>query len=106
MRGPLTAAGLLLAGALLALSVAWSVSGPAVAQDAGLSPALANIKRSHTVRLGQREASPPFSFPDPATRPSGYSPAMCAALHEEIGPQSAQRTSTIDYHKVRARHPI
>src|SRR5216684_3849419 len=32
----------------------------------GLSPTLANIKRTHAVRLGYRESSPPFSFLDDA----------------------------------------
>src|SRR5258708_19087641 len=100
MRGPLTAAGLLLAGALLALSVAWSVSGPAVAQDAGPSPTLANIKRSHTVRLGYREASPPFSFLDQANRPIGYSLELCEAIVEEIGAEVDDANLKIDYVKV------
>ena len=57
-RGPtcrLTiSAGLLLAACLLAT--------PAAAQTAseGLSPTLANIKKTHVVRLGYRESSPPF----------------------------------------------
>jgi len=100
MRGPLTAAGLLLAGALLALSVAWSVPGPAVAQDAGLSPTLANIKRTHTVRLGYREASPPFSFLDQANRPIGYSLELCEAIVEEIGVEVDDANLKVEYVKV------
>jgi glutamate/aspartate transport system substrate-binding protein len=56
---PIGAVGLLLAACLL--------TTPAVAQTAGnegLSPTLANIKKTHVVRLGYRESSPPFSFLD------------------------------------------
>src|SRR5256885_11184960 len=77
MRGLLAAAGWLLAVALL--------PAPAAAQEVGLSPTLANIKRTHTVRLGYREASPPFSFLDQASRPFGYSLELCEAIVEEIG---------------------
>ncbi|MBL6654340.1 MAG: amino acid ABC transporter substrate-binding protein, partial [Reyranella sp.] len=58
---------------------------PAAAQDVGLSPTLANIKRTRTVRLGYREASVPFSFLDQSSRPIGYSLELCEAIVEEIG---------------------
>ena len=61
------AGGLLLAACLLATSV------PAQTASEGLSPTLANIKRTQVVRLGYRESSPPFSFLDQANRPIGYS---------------------------------
>ena len=51
-------------------------------QDGGLSPTLANIKRSNVVRLGYREASPPFSFLDQASRPIGYGLELCEAIVE------------------------
>ncbi len=92
MRGLLKAAGLLLAAALLPL--------PALAQEAGLSPTLANIKRTHTVRLGYREASPPFSFLDQANRPIGYSLELCEAIVEEIGSEVDDANLRIDYVKV------
>ena len=92
MRGLLKAAGLLLAAALL--------PQPAFAQDAGLSPTLANIKRTHTVRLGYREASPPFSFLDQANRPIGYSLELCEAIVEEIGTEVDDANLRIDYVKV------
>lgn len=37
---------------------------PAPAQEVGVSGTLPNIERTHTVRLGYREASPPFSYLD------------------------------------------
>jgi glutamate/aspartate transport system substrate-binding protein len=98
MRHPLTrwlqAAGLLLAGLLLTL--------PAAAQTAGegLSPTLANIKKTHVVRLGYRESSPPFSFMDPSNRPIGYSLELCEAIVEEIGIEVDDANLTIDYVKV------
>src|SRR6266404_5185145 len=96
MRGLLKAAGLLLAAALLPSSVPW----PAAAQEVGLNPTLANIKRTHTVRLGYREASPPFSFLDQANRPIGYSLELCEAIVEEIGTEVDDAALKIDYVKV------
>ena len=71
--------GMLLAACLL-------VATPASAQTAseGLSPTLANIKRTHVVRLGYRESSPPFSFLDHSNRPIGYSLELCEAIVEEL----------------------
>src|SRR6516165_2688084 len=92
MRALLKAAGLLLALALL--------PAPASAQDVGLSSTLANIKRTHTVRLGYREASPPFSFLDQANRPIGYSLELCEAIVEEIGVEVDDPDLRIEYVKV------
>jgi glutamate/aspartate transport system substrate-binding protein len=92
MRRLLTAAGLLLAAALL--------PDLALAQEVGLNPTLANIKRTHTVRLGYREASPPFSFLDQANRPIGYSLELCEAIVEEIGTEVDDANLRIDYVKV------
>jgi glutamate/aspartate transport system substrate-binding protein len=92
MRRLLTAAGLLLAATLL--------PDLALAQEAGLSPTLANIKRTHTVRLGYREASPPFSFLDQANRPIGYSLELCEAIVEEIGTEVDDANLKIEYVKV------
>jgi len=92
MRRLITAAGLLLAATLL--------PDLALAQEVGLSPTLANIKRTHTVRLGYREASPPFSFLDQASRPIGYSLELCEAIVEEIGSEVDDANLRIDYVKV------
>lgn len=73
---------------------------PAVAQDVRLSPTLANIKRTHTVRLGYREASPPFSFLDQSNRPIGYSLELCQAIVEEIGTEVDDGALKIEYVKV------
>jgi glutamate/aspartate transport system substrate-binding protein len=86
---PLGLACLLLMAALL--------PDPAPAQDGGLSPALANIKATHTVRLGYREASPPFSFLDQANRPIGYSLELCQAIVEELGVEVDDPNLKIDY---------
>jgi glutamate/aspartate transport system substrate-binding protein len=86
---------LLLVVALLPLPV----SMPA-AQEVGLNPTLANIKRTHTVRLGHREASPPFSYLDQANRPIGYSLDLCKAIVEEISAEVEQANLRIDYVKV------
>jgi glutamate/aspartate transport system substrate-binding protein len=69
----------------------------APAQDGGLSPALANIKATKAVRLGYREASPPFSFLDQANRPIGYSLELCQAIVEELGVEVDDPNLRIDY---------
>ena len=86
----------LLAGALLLATFA----GSALAQDGGLSPTFAAIKRSGVVRLGYREASPPFSFLDQANRPIGYSLELCEAIVEEIGAEVDSSNLKIEYVKV------
>ena len=86
---PLAAACLLLLTALL--------PDPAPAQDGGLSPTLANIKATHTVRLGYREASPPFSFMDQANRPIGYSLELCQEIVDEIGVEVDDPALRIEY---------
>jgi glutamate/aspartate transport system substrate-binding protein len=94
MRRLLLAAGMLLAASLAGLPTgSW-------AQDGGLSPTLAAIKRSNVVRLGYREASPPFSFLDQAGRPIGYSLELCEAIVEEIGGEVDAPALRIDYEKV------
>src|SRR6186997_1435376 len=95
IRGPtILAAGLLLAACLLAT--------PAAAQTAseGLSPTLANIKKTHVVRLGYRESSPPFSFLDHANKPIGYSLELCEAIVEEIGVEVDDANLKVEYVKV------
>ncbi|GEP57736.1 amino acid ABC transporter substrate-binding protein [Reyranella soli] len=101
-QGIATAARLLAALAFLpALAM-----DPAAAQDVGLSPTLANIKRTHTVRLGYREASPPFSFLDQSNRPIGYSLELCEAIVEEIGTAVDDDALKIEYVKVTSESRI
>jgi glutamate/aspartate transport system substrate-binding protein len=66
----------------------------------GLSPTLANIKRTQVVRLGYRESSPPFSFLDPSNRPIGYSLELCEAIVEEIGVEVDDANLKVEYVKV------
>jgi glutamate/aspartate transport system substrate-binding protein len=98
MRTPLKtcmqAASLLLAGFLL------SPTASAQTSAEGLSPTLANIKKTHVVRLGYRESSPPFSFMDPSNRPIGYSLELCEAIVEEIGVEVDDANLKIEYVKV------
>src|SRR5436190_3348837 len=92
---PIGVVGLVLAACLLAT--------PALAQTAGnegLSPTLANIKKTHVVRLGYRESSPPFSFLDHSNRPIGYSLELCEAIVEEIGVEVDDANLKIEYVKV------
>jgi len=102
-QGLATAARLL---AALAFLPALAMVAPAVAQDVGLSPTLANIKRTHTVRLGYREASPPFSFLDQSNRPIGYSLELCEAIVEEIGTEVDDDALKIEYVKVTSESRI
>src|SRR5471030_2620477 len=78
-----------IAGLLLALPVA--------AQDGALGPTLAAIKAAKTVKLGYREASPPFSFLDQANRPIGYSLELCQAIVDEIGVEVDDPALRIEY---------
>jgi glutamate/aspartate transport system substrate-binding protein len=89
----LAAAGTLLAACLPA-------EPAARAQDGALSPTLAAIKAAHTVRLGYREASPPFSFLDQSGRPIGYSLELCQAIVDEIGVEVDDPALKIAYMKV------
>jgi glutamate/aspartate transport system substrate-binding protein len=90
-----------LANLLLVVALApLSVSVPASAQEVGLSPTLANVKRTHTVRIGYREASPPFSYLDQAGQPIGYSLDLCKAIVEEIGAEVENADLKVDYVQV------
>ena len=92
MRGFGLAMGLLLCLGCLPSLVA--------AQEAGLSPTLAHIKASKTVRIGYRDASPPFSFLDQSKRPIGYSLELCEAIVEDLGVEVDEPSLRIDYVKV------
>src|SRR3981081_339966 len=88
--------------ALGVLSAAVMVTTAASAQTSaeGLSPTLANIKKTHVVRLGYRESSPPFSFLDPSNRPIGDSLELWEAVVEEIGIEVDDANLGIEYVKV------
>jgi glutamate/aspartate transport system substrate-binding protein len=85
-------------GLLLASMLATGASAQTGSE--GLSPTLTAIKNAHTVRLGYRESSPPFSFLDQANRPIGYSLELCEAIVEEIGIEVDDPNLKIDYVKV------
>ena len=94
LRRSIGACGLWLAGCLLA-----TAAGAQVA-DEGLSPTLAAIKSRHSVHVGYRESSPPFSFLDQANRPIGYSLELCQAVVDEIGVEVDDPALKIDDVKV------
>ena len=81
------------------LALLWA-SIPVPAQELGLGRTLPNIEHTHTVRLGYREASPPFSYLDQAGQPIGYSIDLCKAIVEEIGAEVQYADLKIDYVKV------
>lgn len=87
---------LLIAAASMILPASAQTPAPAEA----LSPTLAAIKAQHSVRLGYRESSPPFSFLDQAGRPIGYSLELCEAVVEDIGAAIDDPALKIDYVKV------
>src|ERR1700681_1981180 len=95
LKRSLQAAGLLAVAVLLTTAAAAQTGG-----GEGLSPTLANIKRTHAVRLGYRESSPPFSFLDQANRPIGYSLELCEAIVDEIGVEVDDANLRIEYVKV------
>jgi glutamate/aspartate transport system substrate-binding protein len=90
------------ASAISGVLAALLLASGAAAQTAGegLSPTLAAIKTSHTVRLGYRESSPPFSFLDQAGRPIGYSLELCEAVVEDIATEVDDPALKIAYVKV------
>jgi glutamate/aspartate transport system substrate-binding protein len=93
-----------LAGLLAGVLLAGPATTPAIGQDTptatALSPTLAAIKASHTVKLGYREASPPFSFLDASGRPIGYSLELCEAIVDEIAAEVDDANLKIEYVKV------
>ena len=99
MRAPSTHLATCLAGMALVLAIA-VLPLTAEAQAVGLSPTLADIKKSKTVRLGYREASPPFSFLDEAGRPIGYSLELCEAIVDEIETAVDEPDLKVEYVKV------
>jgi ABC-type amino acid transport substrate-binding protein len=84
----------------LAAVVLLTTAANAQSGGEGLSPTLANIKKTHVVRLGYRESSPPFSFLDQANRPIGYSLELCEAIVDEIGAEVDDANLKIEYVKV------
>src|SRR5215468_1950076 len=88
-------------GAWAVLLLAALLPATASAQGGeGISPTLTKIKNAHTVRLGYRESSPPFSFLDQANRPIGYSLELCEAVVDEIGAEVDDPNLKIEYVKV------
>ncbi len=94
LRRSLGACALWLAGCLVTTAAGAQSGGE------GLSPTLAAIKSRHTVHLGYRESSPPFSFLDQANRPIGYSLELCQAVVDEIGVEVDDPALKIEYVKV------
>ncbi len=88
------------ASLVAALVLLTTAAGAQTGGGEGLSPTLANIKRTHAVRLGYRESSPPFSFLDQANRPIGYSLELCEAIVDEIGVEVDDANLRIEYVKV------
>jgi len=88
------------AGGLLLAAMLLATGASAQTASEGLSPTLANIKKTHVVRLGYRESSPPFSFLDQSNRPIGYSLELCEAIVEEIGTEVDDPNLKIEYVKV------
>src|SRR5213082_878752 len=95
LRRPILTGSMLLTALLLATAASAQTS-----TNEGLSPTLANIKKTHAVRLGYRESSPPFSFLDQASRPIGYSLELCEAIVDEIGVEVDDANLKIEYVKV------
>jgi glutamate/aspartate transport system substrate-binding protein len=88
------------AGLVAAVVLLTTAAGAQTGGGEGLSPTLANIKKTHVVRLGYRESSPPFSFLDQANRPIGYSLELCEAVVDEIGAEVDDANLKIEYVKV------
>src|ERR1700681_4503914 len=98
MRHPLNRC--MRAASLLAAVFWLTTAATAQTSSEGLTPTLANIKNTHTVRLGYRESSPPFSFLDHSNRPIGYSLELCEAIVDEISVEVDDPNLKIEYVKV------
>jgi ABC-type amino acid transport substrate-binding protein len=85
---------------LAALVMMTTAAGAQTGASEGLSPTLAGIKKTHVVRLGYRESSPPFSFLNQASQPIGYSLELCEAIVDEIGVEVDEADLRIEYVKV------
>jgi glutamate/aspartate transport system substrate-binding protein len=90
---------------VLAVTVS-SAAAQTTGEPSGLSATLAAIKKSHTVRLGYREASLPFSFLDQAGRPVGYSLEICEAIVSQIATEIDEADLGISYVKVTSESRI
>jgi glutamate/aspartate transport system substrate-binding protein len=95
-----------LLAAVLAAGLALLPIAAHAQSDAGLSPALASIKKANVVRLGYRESSPPFSFLDQGSRPIGYSLEICQAIVDEIATEIDATGLKIEYVPVTAESRI
>src|ERR1700694_6254211 len=98
MRHPLNRC--MRAASLLAAVVLLTMGAGAQTASEGLSPTLANIKKTHVVRLGYRQTPPPSRFLDHSNRPIGYSLELCEAIVEEIGVEVDDANLTIEHVKV------
>src|SRR5271165_3965313 len=89
-----------LAGALLA---GW-VAPPAWGQEAEgvtlLSGTLKKIKATHTITLGYRDASVPFSYLNAAHQPIGYSIELCLEIAEDVRGELGDDTIQVKYVSV------
>src|ERR1700682_3272418 len=88
------------AASLLAAVFWLTTAATAQTSSEGLTPTPANIKKTHVVRLGYRESSPPFSFLDHSNRPIGYSLELCEAIVDEIGVEVDDANLKIEHVRV------
>ena len=65
---------------LVALIVGVAFSGTSLAQDGTLK----KIKETGVIKIGNRDASIPFSYLDDKQNPIGYSIDLCMAIVEEV----------------------
>jgi glutamate/aspartate transport system substrate-binding protein len=77
---------------LASLAVTVLLAHPALGQE--LQGTLKRIRDTSTIRLGYREASPPFSFRGTDQKPVGYSVDLCgrvvASVQQELGLSNLQ----------------
>src|SRR3954454_14074003 len=85
---------------LLAASLLVTAASAQTTDSEGLSPTLANIKKTHVVRLGYRESLAPVSVLDHAHQPVGYSLELCEAIVDEIGVEVDDANLKIEHVKV------
>jgi glutamate/aspartate transport system substrate-binding protein len=89
-----------LAGALLASAIAPPAWGQESEGVTLLTGTLKKIKATHTITIGYRDASVPFSYLNAAHQPIGYSIDLCLEIAEDVRGELGDDTIQVKYVSV------
>ena len=71
-------------GTTLAAVLAFTLAGPATAQDLAFSGTLKTIFDRGSILIGTREGAVPFAFANPSGQPVGFSVDLCHGIAEDV----------------------